>query len=278
VPWPPGFGSVRRAEREWLSYVRDAYKLLPGYRATRQHAAAILAGSMATYEQIPARWRDRCIYVPENAVDLDRFPQSRTRRASLPLRAAFVGRLVPYKGADMLLEAAAPLIRKGVLRLDILGDGPQRDALREIVAREGIQDGVELPGWIEHRHLHERLAEADLLTFPSIREFGGAVVLEAMALGVVPLIVRYGGPGELVTAETGFLVEIGSRERIVADLRACLEELTRRPSEIDARSAAARDRVRRHFTWDAKAAQVRQVYEWVLGRREVKPDFGMPLP
>ena len=55
VPWPEGFDSARRKEREWLSYVRDAYRLLPGYRSTRRSAAALLIGSRDTYAQMPRR-------------------------------------------------------------------------------------------------------------------------------------------------------------------------------------------------------------------------------
>jgi len=65
-------------------------------------------------------------------------------------------------------------------------------------------------GWVNHLEIPRRLAAADVFGFPSIREFGGAVVLEAMAQGCVPLIVNYGGPAELATRETGFL---WSRER-----------------------------------------------------------------
>ena len=278
VPWPRGFGGVRRAEREWLSYLRGAYKLLPGYASTRRCAAAIVVGSIDTWRQMPERHRDRCVYIPENAVDPSRFPSRRAPGAQLPLRAAFVGRLVPYKGADMLIEAAAPLVREGRLRIQILGDGPQREELRALVDREKLGDGVELLGWVEHAQLHERLSQVDLLTFPSIREFGGGVVLEAMALGVVPVVVRYGGPGELVTPETGFAIEIGPRERIVRDLRGVLERLARHPEEVERRSGPARARVERYYTWDAKARQIVQVYEWVLRRRETKPDFGIPFP
>ncbi len=93
------------------------------------------------------------------------------------------------------------------------------ELLRCQVAKEQLDEGINLVGWIPHGQLQNRLLEADVLAFPSIREFGGGVVLEAMACGVVPIVVDYAGPGELVTDATGFRISMGSREQIVMDLR-----------------------------------------------------------
>ena len=278
VPWPRHFDTARRKEKEWLSYVRDAYKLLPGYHATRQGASAILIGSRDTWNQMPRSYHRKSIYLPENAIDPARFTARRSRRAAIPLKAVFIGRLVPYKGADMLIEAAAPLIRDGLLTVEIIGDGPQMPELRELIAREKVEGGVTLAGWIDHARLQDRLLDADLFAFPSIREFGGAVALEAMAVGVVPIVVDYGGPGELVTCKTGYLVPIGSRQQIVAGFASLLKQLTLDPSAIEAKSAAALKRAHAQFTWGAKAEQVLKVYEWVLDPTRTKPWFGMPLP
>lgn len=278
VPWPRGFDSARRREREWLSYLRGAYRLVPGYRSTRENAAAIVVGSRDTLAQVSPRYREKCVYVPENGIDPARFPPAASVRAAPPpLRLAFVGRLVPYKGADMLLRAAGPLLRDGRAVLDVIGDGPEMPALRALADQEQVADGVSFTGWLEHPKLAERLARAHVFTFPSVREFGGAVVLEAMTLGVVPVVLAYGGPAELVTEGTGFAIPMGTRQQIVAQLRAVLERLAEHPEQLRPLSDAARRRVLEHFTWDAKARQVLEVYRWVLGRRG-KPDFGMPLP
>lgn len=269
---------MQRQEREWLSNVRSLYKLLPHYHATRRDAAAIIVGSIDVWNQIPSRYRDKCIYIPENGVDPGRFPHRRIRRATRPVRGVFVGRLVPYKGADMLLEAAAPLIRAGGLRIDIIGDGPQMPELQEIVRREGIDAGVTFHGRIEHTRVADCLVESDLLTFPSIREFGGAVVLEAMAVGLVPVVVDYGGPGELGTEGSAFLISLGDRSQIIERLRGVLSHIVADPSQIEPKSRAAIRRVERNFTWEVKAEQILQVYRWVLGQRSDKPNFPMPLP
>lgn len=278
VPWPKAFDAARRQEKEWLSYVRDAYKLLPGYRSTLKHSAAHLIGSVDTLEQVPQKYRSKCVYLPENAVDPARFSrQAATYPGSGPLRACFVGRLVPYKGPDMLLEAAEPLLRSGQLHIDILGDGPLMPALKEWVETRQLQHAVNLPGWVAHQDLQGIMCQSQLLTFPSIREFGGGVVLEAMALGLVPVIVDYAGPAELVTPSTGYTVPIGSRPEIVEALRQTLGQLCENPAPLVEQSALCRAHVQEWFTWSAKARQVKRVYDWVLRLSPSRPQ-PVPLP
>lgn len=283
LAWPKGFDGARRKEREWLSYVRSAYKLLPGYRAMRSNASAIIVASRDTHRQMPREFHDRCFYIPENAIDPTRFVRQSTRVPRQPgdrrpIQVVFLGRLVPYKGADMLIEAAAPLVKTGRLVLTVVGDGPQMPELKRLVERHGITDGIKLTGWIDHRQVQQYLADADLFGFPSIREFGGAVVLEAMALGVVPIIVNYGGPAELVTAKTGYLLELGTRAQIVARLQQTLTHLADNPGEIETKRGPAERRARDLFTWENKARQVLEVYRWVMDPSGVKPKFQMPQP
>jgi glycosyltransferase involved in cell wall biosynthesis len=194
------------------------------------------------------------------------------------MRAIFVGRLVPYKGADMLLEAAADLLRQNKLTLEIIGDGPLMNTLRTMVQTLGIAGNVSLPGFVPHEQLAERLIQSDVFAFPSIREFGGAAVLEAMAVGVVPIVVDYGGPGELVSDGSGFRIPIGPRRHIIDRLRVLLTELAENPARVDEKSPAAVRRARRQFTWAAKAAQVVRVYRWACDPTSPRPNFAMPAP
>lgn len=266
VPWPPGFDAERRREREWLSYVRGAYKVLPGRRRTLENAAAILVGSRHTESEIPHRHRGKCIYLPENGIDPSRFSRQASHGEE-PLRACFIGRMVPYKGPDMLLEAAAPLLREGRMILDLIGDGPLLTELKARVRKDDTADAVRFHGWLSHQKVQDVAAECSVLAFPSVREFGGGVVLEAMALGLVPLIVDYAGPGELVTEEMGVKVPLGTRAEIVSGFRYELARLSDRELPLADLGERARARARNHFTWARKAQQVTEVYSWVLGER-----------
>lgn len=273
VPWPQGFELERKREREWLSKLRGAHRFLPGYRATRAHSSAILVGSQVTMNEMPDSARDRCIYLPENAIDSSGFAHIQPKTPSRPIRMLFVGRLVPLKGLDLLIEAAEGFLSKGDLTMTIVGDGPDRTRLEELVGSKQLTPSVTFAGWVDHKQLPAHMANADILALPSIREFGGGVVLEAMAAGLPALVLDYGGPGELVSSSTGYAIPIGTRHEIMNGLRTTMDQIIRRPSQLREKGDAARIRVNALFTWQAKAAMTREVYRWVLGRADDRPSF-----
>lgn len=140
----------------------------------------------------------------------------------------------------------------------------------------GVAQAVTFHGNLPHIQVQDVAARSNVLTFPSIREFGGGVVLEAMILGVVPLIVDYAGPGELVSDQTGYKVPIGPRDQIVAAVQARLEAIADDPSALPELAQAGRARAQTLFTWPAKAQQIARVYDWVLdGAAEPAPDLGL---
>lgn len=269
VPWPKGFNRERIREGELLSYVRDVYKLLPGRAKTLNSASAILVGSRHTMSEIPQIFSQKTIYLPENGIDPERFNlTAQPGRKEGTLRGCFVGRMVPYKGPDILLEAAAPLLRSGKLELDLIGDGPMLSIVEELSKSLEVHNAVRFHGWLRHDEVQEVMASCDMLTFPSIREFGGGVVLEAMALGIPPLVVDYAGPGELVQTEWGYKIPIGKREDIISALQNQLSECVSSPEELARKGVAAKKRVDDEFTWIRKANQIACVYDWVRARND----------
>jgi len=277
LPWPKQFRDAQHAEREWLSYVRGAYKLMPAYAATRKHASAILVGSGATRSQISSKYQHKLVYIPENGIDPQKFSPPANRDFGLPLKVLFIGRLVPYKGADMLIEALIPLLNDRRAELTIVGDGPMRLGLEKYVADSAVCN-VSFRGWVEHDKIPSIIAQHHVFGFPSVREFGGGVILEAMAMGCVPVAVNYGGVGELVTPEVGYSVPLSDRPGIVQGFRDVFHGIALDPSGLHALSARGLSRISERFTWERKAEQVQQVYNWIL-KRSPKPriDFGNEL-
>ena len=275
LPWPRGYERARWKERDVLSYFRSAYKLLPTRSKTLSAASLIMCGSQATMSEIPQRFADKTVYVEPNGIDRGRFFKRTTQAGAAsqgPLRACFVGRLVPYKCPDLLLEACEPFLKQDRLHLTLVGDGPLRTELEAQVARMGIARQVRFTGNLPNSGVQDILAESEILAFPSIREFGGAVILEAMSVGVVPIVVDYGGPGEFVSDDTGFKIPIGPPDYLRAALRERLGYILENRDCLPGYSQRALASIEERFLWSSIADKISRQYEIVLKSRGTPVD------
>jgi glycosyltransferase involved in cell wall biosynthesis len=225
----------------------------------------VISGSSQTATEIDTP-RERVFLIPENGINETMIVERVFTEEEKPLELLFVGRLVPYKACDMAIEAAAPLLRDGRARFSIVGDGDERAALEALVERLGLQDRVRFFGMISHSETVEKFREADVLLFPSVREFGGGVVFEALATGTVPVVADYGGPGDIVEPEFGYKVQLSGESATKAQLTEILEALERDREHLRALSRAGQVHARKSLTWDGKAALTTEILEWVTGR------------
>lgn len=260
LPWPPGFDDHRKRERDRWGALRGVLRGLRRQPAMLRHAALILCGAKSARADLPPDVQSRAVILSENGIEPSRFTRVADQDGTLPLRACFIGRLTALKAVDLLIDAAAPLLADGRMRLEIIGDGPERARLEAQVAQAGLGGAVTFHGWVAHQQVQEIAATCHVLTFPSLRDFGGGAVLEGMALGLVPIVLDYGGPAELVDETTGFRIPMGSPVDIVARLRARLEEIARDPSPLAEMTANCRDVIQRDFVWQAKAAKFLALY------------------
>lgn len=262
LPWPKGFAQAER-QREWISGLRFLYKFLPFSRVTYSSAAAVIVGSSETYKNYQ-KYAHKLFFIPENGIREDMVKAKKARAADAPLELIFVGRLVPYKACDLALKAAAPLLRQGLARFTVVGEGPERAVLETLSRELGVAGAVSFSGVVPHAEAMERLAAADVLVFPSIREFGGGVVFEALACGTVPIVSAYGGPGDLVHPEIGFKIPLSDEPSSVQAITAILEKLAAERETLAQLSAAGQAWARTSLGWNGKALQTTAVLRWCL--------------
>jgi glycosyltransferase involved in cell wall biosynthesis len=274
LPWPSGFSQLEN-QKEWISGARRLYRYLPLARSTYRNAAAIIANSSQTCAEFAA-YLDKVFFVPENGVSrsmVEGSPNTPKKHENLEL--IFVGGLVPRKACDLALRAAAPLLLGGLARFTVVGDGPERAHLEQLVTTLGIEKAVLFCGWTSHQEVLSRLRTADVLVFPSLRDFGGGVVFEALALGTVPVVVDFGGPGDIVYPNVGYKVPLTNENDIVAQIEKVLAEIAGNPSLLERLQRQAMTYARERLTWDAKAEDTTRILEWVL-RRGPKPELLPP--
>ncbi len=269
-PWngglksPDNFPEIMQAESGWLYPIRRLGQWLDRLQGTTRRARLILTATRSTRETIPAPWRAKCHEMLENGVDLSVFqatPWPAPPSRSNPLRILFVGRLLPFKGVTMLLEAVARLSARQTVRLDIIGSGPEEGPLREQVARLGIGDRVRLHGALAHAAIAQQMQAAHVFCLPSVRESGGAVLLEAMAAARPVIAIGYGGPAEIVDDTVGALIPAAGWRAVVTDLTATLGDLLAHPSAWKERGQAGRRRVEARYSWPAKIDAALTLYQ-----------------
>jgi glycogen(starch) synthase len=139
-------------------------------------------------------------------------------------RVVFLGRIVHAKGVETLVRAAARCRTPG-MRLLLVGDGPQREAVERLAARLGVADRVRVTGFVPHERVPAVLASADLLVLPSVYEELGTVLAEALHAGLPVVATRVGGIPEIVAdGVTGLLVEPGDPDGLAAAIDAVLAD------------------------------------------------------
>jgi glycosyltransferase involved in cell wall biosynthesis len=274
LPWPSGFRQLEN-QKEWISNLRSVYRFMPFARSTYRYAAAIIAASSQTYSEFAA-YRDKLFFVPEPGISRELcFGDPRTPDPGAKLELIFVGGLVPRKGCDLALRAAAPLLRSNLARFTIVGDGRDRSNLENLASSLGIEKAVSFCGWLSHAEVLKRLRSADVMVFPSLRDNGAGVVFEALASGAVPVVADFGGPGDIVHSEVGYKVSLITESDIVAQMEKILAELAHDRDRIERLRRQGMAYVRSCLTWDAKARTTTRVLEWVA-RRGPKPSLPPP--
>lgn len=155
------------------------------FEMTLRRAAAITACSHALLEQAvaaaPYMW-DKA-QVVHNGIEINSLVRSpNTINQNFSLLA--VGRMVPKKGFDVLVHAVAICAKQGnFFDLNLVGDGPEREHLEEIVCELGVANLVHFHGALEHSTVLVQIEDCMAVVIPSRQEPFGMVALEALAYG-----------------------------------------------------------------------------------------------
>jgi glycosyltransferase involved in cell wall biosynthesis len=255
-----GFSAGQR-RREWLRGISNFLVALdPLMRRTFRQAERILV-TRDTLVLVPRRWRYKSAVRLAIGLSEHNLPASncQAKPSARDLRLLYVGRLLEWKGVDIALHAVDQVRRSHPdIRFTIVGDGPAKGSLAALSRELGLQAIVHWVGWQPQNALVEHYRATHMLLFPSLRDSGGMVVLEALAHGVPVVCTDLGGPGLIVNPTCGrAMATVGrSPELLASDMAAALLEIVAVPNMLESLSYGARVRAREFHFQDL----VRSVY------------------
>ena len=184
-----------------------------------------------------------------------------------------VARLDLQKGFEYLLRAIHELCTTfHALKVMIVGEGPDRQEIEDLVQEYGLQSNVVLAG--QQSDMPGVYAAMDIFVLPSLDEGLPMTVLEAMAAGRPVVATRVGAiPGVIKDGENGLLVD----PRDTAGLRDAIARLLSDPDLCRRIGDKAHEWVRRNYTSEEMALKYRQMYEAILGKPSMASTSARPL-
>lgn len=192
--------------------------------------------------------------LPEPGVPSDR---------TAAVRFLFVGRLIRTKGLRDAIRALAQL-PDGTVTLDVVGEGHDRAECERLAEELSVGKHVHFHGRVPHARVADRYRNSDVFLFPSYREAGGIVVIEAMSYGLPLIVADRGGPAASVDESCGIKVEPRDPAQYATDLAAAMSTLAGDPALRASLGAAARARTAELSLWDRRIETVEGVYTEVL--------------
>ena len=234
----------------------------------RSREVIVATQSHVDHSPFLRRQRDRCHVIPYGIERPNPTPTVANQTKAQALRsrgrfALFVGRLVGYKGVDVLLDAFHELGNSTDLRLIIVGRGPLEDQLKSRAQSLGLSNQVEFAGYVSDTEIDAYYRACEFLVLPSIssNEGFGIVQVEAMARGkpticsqLNSVIQEVGQPGV-----TGLLVPPANARALAK----AMHELASQPERMESMGKAGLLRFESRFTREKMVRGYREVYQSV---------------
>lgn len=199
------------------------------------------------------------VYIP-NGVDTDAMPEPQSFDSK---RILYVGRLKPKKNlSDVLIAMEEIQARHPDAELHIVGEGPLKDDLMDMVKEAGLSSSVKMHGYVSSQELRRIYAQAAIFVLPSEWEGHPLVLLEAWASGIPVVGTDVEGIREFIThGETGYVVPLGSPRSIAETVGPLLED----PERIEEMGREALRVAGEDYSWDDVVDRTYDIYRNLLG-------------
>lgn len=184
------------------------------------------------------------------------------RQKGTTFRVLSAGRLVHMKGFDLTIRSFADFVRQNPqldATLTIVGDGPEKQRLQQLITTLGVSNKVEMLAWVPRPGLMELMKQSSVFLFPS-HEGAGMVVPEALSFGLPVITLDNCGPGEFISPEYGVVVKANSYAQAVAGLSNGLSSVSSDKQHYQKMRQAARDAFTNSFSWDRRGVTLQSIY------------------
>ena len=238
----------------------------PFFIKGQNRAGAIMVCNRDSMNHLPKTWSQKAHLFPVSGVssaDLSLSFPNKVEHSEFRVLSA--GSLIRVKGFGLAIKAFKAFADKYPnSKLTIVGSGPEESRLRTLIHGLNIEDKIDLTGAIPRDDLLSKMANSDVLLFPSLRDGGGTVVIEAMSAAKPVVCLDIGGPGLHINEDCGIRLTPTSPADTVQNLADALERLYRDEGLRVKLGQAARRRAEKDYHWDKLGERLMEIYQPIL--------------
>jgi len=264
---PKGLQSEYSAKGRFWEKVRGAgqwlFRFDPVFGRGQRRAKAIMVCNRESLESIPGSRRDKVSIFPVNGISSEDLSLTVPReRGQQKFRVISAGSLIRVKGFGLAIRGFLKFAAEHPeSEFSIVGSGPEALHLKEIIREFKAEDRVHMIPAVARNELLKMMGDYDVFLFPSLRDGGGAVVVEAMSAGTPVICLDCGGPAMHIDSTCGIKIEPVSSQKAVSDIASALERLYSDPKLRKSLGDAAREHVTREYHWDRLGERLMEIYK-----------------
>lgn len=251
------FAVKQRLVEAFRGIVNAFVRIDPLMWLTYASADKVFFTSEAHLARVPAFVRKKAQIELAIGCDIPEAQDTQTKPQRRGNRLLFVGRFLGLKGMDIGLRVFARILQvRPDVTLTIIGDGVERTRWMNTAKQLGVDGAIEWLGWMPKSDVLNMYSEYDVFFFPSLRDSGGFVVLEALQQGMPVVCFKLGGPGVLIDDSCGKAVYAGANiDETISDYADAVVRVLSRGT-TDAKFSQQCLQRAQLFTWDALIARI----------------------
>lgn len=234
--------------------------------------AVIIATNSQTVEQLRKLGRTKPVILCPNLLRRDRFEAIRATAGSVSRAKELLifsgGTVEGRKGVAVILRVLRRLKDRGLgFRFIYGGSGPELPHILRLRSELGLEAETTFATSLSGEEYLRTLCAAHIFLFPSLRDNGPLTLLEAMSAGTVPVVVKNGGPGDVVDESCGYAFPADKPQTLVERMADCIVSLAGDFSRLEILSATAIRRVEENYLDEKAATIIEQAYSMIQNGR-----------
>lgn len=224
--------------------------LIPSIRAS-----CIIVRTFNSAAFIPKKFHNKLKVFLETAIESDILSVNekiQTGESSAELKLIITGRLVPFKNIISAVRALQYIPSEYKFTLTIIGSGVEKNRILKEIKKLNQTNRVKFIDETTRENVIKELAQSDIYLFPSLREGGSWALMEAMAIGLPVVCLKWSGMEIITDDECAIRLPVTNPDQMPKDMAAAICKLIDNPDLMKKMGAAGRTRIKNEFNWEAK--------------------------